>query len=144
MSAVPGKAGVLGEDAVKTTQDKTNTARRAFLRKVLTVAATSGAALGTPKLLATEQQPAQRPAGPPAIPDYDWSKHDWGYGIDANRCIGCLRCVEACKIENGVSKDPHHFRTWVERYVDLEGEDHPRVDTQAYLGNIAAAQVDGK
>ena len=33
-------------------------------------------------------------------------------GTKATKCIGCLRCVEACKIENDVvMKDAHHFRT---------------------------------
>ena len=34
--------------------------------------------------------------------DYDWTKHQWGFGVDATKCIGCLRCVEACKRENDV------------------------------------------
>ncbi len=77
----------------------------------------------------------------PAFPatDYDWTKHRWGFGVDATRCIGCLRCVEACKTENGVARDAHHFRTWVERYVYLKGEKLPRVDSQADPGNIAAS-----
>ena len=58
----------------------------------------------------------------PAISGYDWTKHRWAFGVDATKCIGCLRCVEACKKENNVPPDPHHFRTWVERYVYLEGE----------------------
>jgi ferredoxin len=62
--------------------------------------------------------------------EYDWEMHNWGYGIDANKCIGCLRCVDACKNENGVQKDAHHFRTWVERYVYIEGEKRPRIDSQ--------------
>jgi len=33
----------------------------------------------------------------------------------------------------------HHFRTWVERYVYLEGEDHPRIDSQQDPVNIAAS-----
>jgi tetrathionate reductase subunit B len=72
-------------------------------------------------------------------PEYDWTKHRWAYGIDATRCIGCLRCVEACKAENAVVGDAHHFRTWVERYVYLEGEDKARVDSHADPQNIAAA-----
>ena len=71
--------------------------------------------------------------------EYDWTRHRWAYGIDATRCIGCLRCVEACKHENGVVGDAHHFRTWVERYVYLEGEEHARVDSQADPQNIAAS-----
>jgi len=35
--------------------------------------------------------------------------------------------------------DAHHFRTWVERYVYLEGEDKALVDSHADPGNIAAS-----
>ncbi len=72
-------------------------------------------------------------------PEYDWTKHRWAYGIDATKCIGCLRCVEACKAENQVVGDAHHFRTWVERYVYLEGEDKALVDSHADPQNIAAS-----
>jgi Fe-S-cluster-containing dehydrogenase component len=80
---------------------------------------------------------------PPAIPGYDWSKHSWAFGVDAEKCIGCLRCVEACKRENDVSMDPHHFRTWVERYVTLQGDDNARIDSQADSVNIAASTAEG-
>jgi Fe-S-cluster-containing dehydrogenase component len=49
--------------------------------------------------------------------DYDPSKHYYGMGIQVDKCIGCGRCVEACKVENNVPKSPFYFRTWVERYV---------------------------
>ncbi len=49
--------------------------------------------------------------------DYDASKHYYGMGIQVDKCIGCGKCMEACKEENGVPKDPFHFRTWVERYI---------------------------
>ena len=51
--------------------------------------------------------------------DYDPSEHYYGMGIEIDKCIGCNRCVEACKAENGVPQDPYHFRTWVERYSIL-------------------------
>lgn len=49
--------------------------------------------------------------------DYDPSKHYYAMGIDIDRCIGCGRCMEACKTENNVPPKPYYFRTWVERYV---------------------------
>ena len=36
-------------------------------------------------------------------------------------------------------RDAHHFRTWVERYVYLEGEDKARIDSQQDPVNIAAS-----
>jgi tetrathionate reductase subunit B len=49
--------------------------------------------------------------------DYDPKKHYYGMGIQVEKCIGCGKCVEACKEENHVPKEPFFFRTWVERYV---------------------------
>jgi Fe-S-cluster-containing dehydrogenase component len=47
----------------------------------------------------------------------------FGMGIEVDKCIGCGRCVAACKAENDVPAEPFYFRTWVERYViDAEGE----------------------
>jgi Fe-S-cluster-containing dehydrogenase component len=55
--------------------------------------------------------------------DYDASKHYYGMGIQIDKCIGCGRCVEACKDENEVPKEPFFFRTWVERYtIKKDGE----------------------
>lgn len=48
--------------------------------------------------------------------DYDPLDHRWVMGVDANRCIGCGMCAEACKKENGVPEGPH-YRTWIERYI---------------------------
>ena len=49
--------------------------------------------------------------------------HYWGFVVDANRCIGCGRCVLACKLENNVPFHADCNRTWVERYrVTTDGE----------------------
>ena len=80
----------------------------------------------------------------PPIPNFDWSKHRWAFGVDAGKCIGCLRCVEACKRENNIPPDAHHFRTWVERYVTLEGEDKARIDSHADPANIEASGSEGR
>jgi Fe-S-cluster-containing dehydrogenase component len=51
------------------------------------------------------------------LEDYDPEKHYYGMGIDIDKCIGCGRCVRACKLENDVPDLPFFCRTWVERYV---------------------------
>jgi tetrathionate reductase subunit B len=54
---------------------------------------------------------------------YDPLQHNYAMGIDIHKCIGCGRCAFACKAENNVPREPHFFRTWVERYViPTEGE----------------------
>ncbi len=73
---------------------------------------------------------------PPKIPDYNWNDHKWSYGVDVSRCIGCLRCMEACKAENSVQEDANHHRTWIERYVYLEGSMEALVDSAADPKNI--------
>jgi Fe-S-cluster-containing dehydrogenase component len=52
---------------------------------------------------------------------YDPANHYYGMGIEIDKCIGCNRCVEACKAENNVPPEPYYFRTWVERYTVLKG-----------------------
>ena len=117
--------------------DKKQAERRKFLCDTGKALAGLGVIAGGGNLLAEDTQAEAATSSP--VPDYDWTKHRWAYGIDATKCIGCLRCVEACKTENGVTKDAHHFRTWVERYVYLEGEDRARIDSHADPQNIAAS-----
>ena len=118
-------------------------ARRAFLRKIGRAATCAGAvvAAGTAGVMKKAAAKSETASAKESFPtkDYDWTQHRWGYGVDATKCIGCLRCVEACKRENDVAGDAHHFRTWVERYVYLEGEDRPRIDSHHDPVNIEAS-----
>ena len=116
-------------------------ARRAFLRKIGLAGAAVAAGV-MPKVAAKSGSAAAQKSFP--TPDYDWTKHRWAFGVDATKCIGCLRCVEACKRENNVPADAHHFNTWVERYVYLEGEGRPRIDSQQDPVNIAASGSEGE
>jgi len=118
-------------------------ARRGFLRGIgraaaVAAAAAAAGASGVMRKATAKSAPSAAPASFPTA-DYDWTKHRWAFGVDATKCIGCLRCVEACKRENNVALDAHHFRTWVERYVYLEGEERPRIDSQQDPVNIAAS-----
>ena len=120
--------------------DQARAARRRFLRLLGGAAAGAGAALASNAAL----REAEAASSDSPIPGYDWTQHHWAFGVDATKCIGCLRCVEACKTENGVALDAHHFRTWVERYVYLQGEDRPRIDSQHDPVNIAASGAEGE
>lgn len=80
--------------------------RRRFLRQLLAHALSAGA-FGT--LLREKQAAASFP------PEGNGKR--FGMGIDVDKCIGCTRCMEACKTENDVPQEPFFFRTWVERYV---------------------------
>ena len=90
--------------------------RRRFVQAAL---AACGAA--TPVLVGLVRLPrasAQEAAAETAAAEgYDPTGHLYGMGIDISRCIGCGRCVAACKAENDVPLDDHHFNTWIERYV---------------------------
>jgi Fe-S-cluster-containing dehydrogenase component len=51
----------------------------------------------------------------PIVASYDASAHRWGFVVDTATCIGCGKCVVACKTENDVPLDAEHTRTWIER-----------------------------
>ena len=126
---------------MKKTTDQCSKERRGFLRLAGSAVACAGAEIAA-KAVMPEAQGADAPssASKPDIPGYDWTKHHWAFGVDATKCIGCLRCVEACKRENDVPEDAHHFRTWVERYVYLVPGFRPRAGT--VLPAAAAAARD--
>ena len=52
---------------------------------------------------------------------YDAEKYFYGFAVDTTVCIGCGRCVKACKEENKVPDG--FYRTWVERYCIDEHEE---------------------
>jgi ferredoxin len=86
-------------------------ARREFLRDLLGACGAAAPVVwwGTVSVPAAVGQ--ERRAG------YDPTEHHYGMGIDVRKCIGCARCVVACKTENDVPEEPHFFNTWIERYV---------------------------
>lgn len=65
------------------------------------------------------------------------SEHYYGMGIQVDKCIGCGRCVEACKDENNVPREPFFFRTWVERYEIM-------ADGDVVVNNIEPSLDQGK
>ena len=121
--------------------DKHERGRREFMTCLGSALACGAAAVSAgalaPQATAATEDAAH--ANPPDIPDYNWTEHRWAFGVDAEKCIGCLRCVEACKTENDVPRNAHQFRTWVERYVYLEGDEHAHIDSQQDPVNIAAS-----
>ncbi len=52
----------------------------------------------------------------------------WGFGIDIEKCIGCGRCANACKIENNVNRKPFYFRSWVEQYT-IKNDEEVKVES---------------
>ena len=82
--------------------------RRAFLRTLVATVLRAGVFVGL-----FESRPVQA-----AIKNGgETEKKRYGMGIDIDKCIGCARCMDACKTENNVPREPFFFRTWVERYV---------------------------
>ncbi len=80
--------------------------RREFIRDSGMVLASSGLALFiAPSIVSSAVK-------------YDWTKHEYGYTIEIDRCIGCGMCAQACKAENSVPDT--FYRTWVERYSYLK------------------------
>jgi Fe-S-cluster-containing dehydrogenase component len=90
--------------------------RRVFLERLMF----SLASLSFPGCLGAKEKNKEKIS---AYQNYDPEAHSWGMGIKIDRCIGCGRCANACKLENDVPALPFYFRTWVERYVVFEGDE---------------------
>ena len=91
--------------------------KREFLKEVVAFLPAAGLLRLLPEAAEAKELVAA-PAG-----DYDATKHWYGMGVDVDKCIGCNRCVEACKAENAVPEEPFYFRTWIERYtIRKDGE----------------------
>ncbi len=84
--------------------------RRNFLRKTLSFIISIGALGSLKEILNIIPAIAE-------VKNGELTKPVYGMGIQIDKCIGCGRCVEACKIENDVPREPFFFRTWVEKYV---------------------------
>ncbi len=95
--------------------------RRSFLKKLVSSLAVSGGVVGGGlRVFAVRAQ--ERTPG----------RKLWGFGVNADKCIGCARCVVACKTENNVPMEPFFYRTWVERYmIPKEGD---AVVTNIHMG----------
>ncbi len=102
---------------MKNIQEKksSNVGRREFMKKAVLSLAT----LMVPGMVGAKEK-AQKALEWIIGDGYKPSEHYWSMGIDISKCIGCGRCMEACKNENNVPKEPFFFRTWVERYRVLE------------------------
>jgi len=120
--------------------------RRSFLKKILLIipyAILGGVVL---KLLTFIRRVPQKIANLKSLyGEYDPKRHYYAMGIDINRCIGCGRCVHACKVENNVPREPFFFRTWVERYViTVDGEtkvDSPEGGIHGFLQTVSEKEI---
>lgn len=59
------------------------------------------------------------PLWPAAANASQKKEHPYAFIVNTETCIGCGKCVAACKRENAVP--PEYFRTWIERYTILAG-----------------------
>lgn len=74
----------------------------------------------------------------------DLNEHYWRFVVDIRKCIGCGRCVNACKLENDVPLEPEYSRTWIERYVISENEEVYVDSPNAGIDGFAAEYINEK
>jgi tetrathionate reductase subunit B len=83
---------------------------------------------------------------PPPNEAYDPAAHRWGFVVDTTTCIGCGRCVEACKLENHVPEEAALNRTWIEMHaLQADGTVHvesPDAGRNGFVGmSLLPAEV---
>lgn len=71
-------------------------------------------------------------------------RHQWRFVVDIRKCIGCGRCVKACKSENDVPPGEEHSRTWIERYVVSDREEIFVDSPNAGIDGFAADYINAK
>ena len=80
------------------------------------------------------------------LSDEGWSSRHWGFIVDNEKCIGCGRCIVACKTENKVPWEVEYNRTWVERYTITEdGEaivESPNAGRDGFGGEFRSVNID--
>ncbi|HSF77579.1 MAG TPA: 4Fe-4S binding protein, partial [Steroidobacteraceae bacterium] len=78
--------------------------KRDFLKDAILFIPAAGLLNALARSTEAEASTTKHPGGEGDGPRY-------GMGIEVEKCIGCNRCVEACKAENGVPQEPYFFRT---------------------------------
>jgi tetrathionate reductase subunit B len=112
-----GMAGTPGQEA-----GSTLSRRRVLQLGAAALPALCGAGLLAEALTGSGVDTARAADTSAPADTYDPSAHSWAFVIDTTTCIGCGRCVEACKLENHVPEEPEMNRTWVELHViDQDG-----------------------
>lgn len=127
--------------------DPTEPAQRSRVvsrRRVLQLGLAAVPAVCGAQLLGSRLAPSEatvRAAEPEAAGvAYDPMEHAWAFVMDTTTCIGCGRCVDACKQENHVPPDPELNRTWVELHVQA---DEWSVSVSSPVGGEAGPPVAG-
>ena len=107
---------------------KSNVSRRSMIGRV---GAALAGLLAAPAARTVRAAVSKGLASPGAPRGYDPTQHKWVMAIDANRCIGCGLCVEACKKENHVPERPvlshvgralYHHQARARRRTTARGE----------------------
>ena len=108
-----GMAGTPGQDPSPATLSR----RRVLQLGAAALPALCGARLLAGALSGSGVETARAADETAPADGYDPSAHSWAFAVDTTTCIGCGRCVEACKHENHVPEEPEMNRTWVELHV---------------------------